>query len=107
MDTYATIKSLTQGNVSFPIGLLINQCPDRRTAEDVHRRIDQSTRRFLGFSVEWLGCLPFEETIPDAARQGTPFVLAGARRPAVVALEQLASRLVQEEPGRLGENRAA
>jgi len=107
MDTYATIKALTQGNISFPIGLLVNQCPDRRAAEDVHRRIDQSTRRFLGLSVESLGWLPCDDAIPDAARNGTPFVLAATRQPAVLALEQLAGRLAQEESSRSRENRAA
>src|SRR5262249_31785342 len=49
MDTYALIKTLlSRQSLRQSPALVINQAADEATAADVHRRIDQSCRRFLG-----------------------------------------------------------
>ena len=108
MDTYATIKSLADTQRPLPISLLVNQAEDGNLAADVHRRIDQSSRRFLGRPVDWLGHVPLDPAIPEAARQSVPFVLRGDRKPARLAVEQLAMRLIGEIQGAAArENQAA
>jgi flagellar biosynthesis protein FlhG len=59
MDTYALIKTLlSRQALRKHVSLVINHAPDEANAADVHRRIDQSCRRFLGLSIEYAGCLP-------------------------------------------------
>jgi flagellar biosynthesis protein FlhG len=59
MDTYALIKTLISKHTPHrSVSLVVNQSPDDATALDVHRRIDQSCRRFLGLSVGFTGCVP-------------------------------------------------
>src|SRR5262245_50920653 len=54
MDTYALVKTLlSQHALRQAPALVVNQSPDEATSADVHRRIDQSCRRFLGLSVEY------------------------------------------------------
>lgn len=96
MDTYATIKSLADVAGQRPISLLVNQQSDMTHAVDVHRRIDQSSRRFLGRSVEWLGHVPQDPSVVDCAREAAPFTLPGRHLPAGFAIEQIAMRLLGE-----------
>jgi flagellar biosynthesis protein FlhG len=56
MDTYALIKTLLSKQPQrTSVSLVVNRSPDEATAADVHRRIDQSCRRFLGLSLEYAG----------------------------------------------------
>lgn len=59
MDTYAFIKTMLSGG-KHPgwIGLVVNHTPDEQVAVDVHRRIDQSCRRFLGLPVQLGAAIP-------------------------------------------------
>jgi flagellar biosynthesis protein FlhG len=59
MDTYALIKTLISRDTPLrSVSLVVNQSPDDATARDVHRRIDQSCRRFLGLTVGFTGYVP-------------------------------------------------
>jgi MinD-like ATPase involved in chromosome partitioning or flagellar assembly len=81
MDTYALIKTLLSrhGGGQSP-ALVVNQAPDEATAADVHRRIDQSCRRFLGLAIEFAGWLPLDPRAKIAVMAAT------ALAPAVIAL---------------------
>jgi flagellar biosynthesis protein FlhG len=64
MDSYALVKTLlTRQSLRRPVLLVVNQVAGEATAADVHRRIDQSCRRFLGLAVEFAGWLPHERVI--------------------------------------------
>jgi len=69
MDTYALMKTMLPGG-ALPewIGLAVNHAADMGMAADVHRRIDQSCRRFLGLSVQLAAAVPHD---PQVARHGT------------------------------------
>jgi len=59
MDTYALIKTLISRHTPHrSLSLVVNQSPDEATALDVHRRIDQSCRRFLGLAIGFCGSVP-------------------------------------------------
>jgi flagellar biosynthesis protein FlhG len=59
MDTYALVKTLlSRQSLGRPMRLVVNRADDEASAADVHRRIDQSCRRFLGLSLEFAGGLP-------------------------------------------------
>lgn len=96
MDTYALVKTLLsrQGLVR-PLELVVNQADSSSSAADVHRRIDQSCRRFLGLSPEFAGALPVEPAAPAATRGQTPLALLSPESPWAVAVQRLSQRLVQ------------
>lgn len=59
MDTYALIKLLLPRILrSKTVSLVVSQVLSEEQAADVHRRIDQSCRRFLGISIDPGGHLP-------------------------------------------------
>jgi flagellar biosynthesis protein FlhG len=87
MDTYALIKTLlSRQSLRQSPTLVVNQAADEAAAADVHRRIDQSCRRFLGLAIEFAGWLPLDPKIKLAV------MAAAALTPAVI---DLAHRLNQ------------
>ena len=81
MDTYALIKTLlSRQSLKQSPALVVNQAADEATAADVHRRIDQSCRRFLGLAIEFAGWLPMDPKIKLAV------IAAAALTPAVIDL---------------------
>ena len=86
MDCYATLKRLAAADDELSIQLIVNRSPDGATAEDVHRRIDSSCRRFLGLGVGLLGHVPPDASFETGAGAGTSIVtssLAGDKTPAL------------------------
>src|SRR5262245_22931939 len=83
MDTYALVKTLlSRHSLRRPLGLIVNQVAAEIAAADVHRRIDQSCRRFLGLSVEFAGWMPQAMAKRDRQSAGplaASFVRVGRR----------------------------
>ena len=99
MDSYATIKMLW-GNEPPEAGprleLVVNRTEGERETFDVHRRIDQSCRRFLNLSVALAGGLA---THHGSVRQpqGQPVVLSEPESPLALGLEAIAAHLASAE----------
>lgn len=96
MDTYSLIKTLlSRQHLSRPLALVVNMAANEDVAADVHRRIEQSSRRFLGLSLELVGSLPPETFAAVAARSGVPLALSKPDSPLITAVQRLAERVVQ------------
>jgi flagellar biosynthesis protein FlhG len=93
MDTYARVKSSMAGVGARDLQLIVNLCPGRRQAADVHCRIHRSCQRFLGVRVALLGQVPEDEQVRRAAGAAVPFVLGSPACPASRAVQQLAATL--------------
>ena len=88
MDTYALLKTLlSRHSLRRPPALVVNQIADDCLAADVHRRVDQSCRRFLGLPVTFAGGLPHDAAATSSLR-------AAARGPLAAALARLAKQLL-------------
>jgi flagellar biosynthesis protein FlhG len=92
MDTYALIKTLYSfRQLTQPLHLIVSQA-DQVTAADVHRRIDQSCRRFLGMSLELFAAIPFDPSAASAAR-GLCLQDPGETSPLAEAARRLARQI--------------
>lgn len=61
MDTYALVRTLGAPVGSPPrLGLVVNQAASGHEGVDVHRRIDRSCRRFLGWPVDLAATIPYD-----------------------------------------------
>jgi len=107
MDTYALVKTLlTRRTMARPPALVINKLLETDSAADVHRRIDQSCRRFLGLAVDFAGAAPQDPTggilgatLPDGG-------IALEQSPLPASIRSLLGRLIEPEAP-LGHRRAA
>jgi MinD-like ATPase involved in chromosome partitioning or flagellar assembly len=92
MDAYSLLKRLLNDQpLRNAPTLVVSQAASGDQAADVHRRIDQSTRRFLGLPVSLGGFVPL-------ARAGAADV--GGPAPQAKAIGELAKQLVAHmKPG--------
>lgn len=94
MDTYALIKMmLSGGSVPDWVGLAVNRVADAQVAGDVHRRIDQSCRRFLGLTVQFAAAIPHD---PQFARSNAAYRNAGRHASEVLRTVVALARLLME-----------
>jgi len=92
METYILVKTLVSLGLVIPGGSLavaVNQASDEQAAADVHRRIDQSCRRFLGVSIGNAGYLTSDPEWASAIQEPAGSLLAEAFR-------QFAERVIRE-----------
>jgi flagellar biosynthesis protein FlhG len=76
MDSYALVKTLlSRQRLARPLALAVNRAEDVLAAADVHRRIDQSCRRFLGISLDLIGGIPAGAAAANAGRELAPVLL--------------------------------
>lgn len=97
MDTYALIKTLL-GRVSLrsPPELVVNRLRSSENAPDVHRRIDQSCRRFLGLPVQFAGAAPWEPGLAGSAAERGPAILTEPSDGLSAAVNRLAQHLIKQ-----------
>jgi flagellar biosynthesis protein FlhG len=92
-DAYAVIKVMTQDAVTGRISLLVNQAHSAAEAQAVHERISRVAKQFLHVSVLDAGFVPTDESVSQAVRRRSPFVLSAPKSSASTAIAQLAARL--------------
>jgi len=75
MDAYASIKVLASSDDSTPMFTLVNMAGGRSSAAEVHGRIAQACRRFLGVQVREAGYVCCDPLVAEAGRVGQPLVI--------------------------------
>lgn len=101
MDSYATIKTLWTADATQDdsrVQLVVNRTDSDAITADVHRRIDQSCRRFLKLAVGLAAGLVTHFAV-DVGEQQPPVVLSDPESPLARGLETLASGLARQEQG--------
>ncbi len=95
IDSYASLKRKSRPKTGPRVRTLINYASSPQLAADVHQRISQACRRFLGFTSEPLGSIPEEPRLKVAAAHATPFVTHAAETPVAQTLTTMARQLLR------------
>jgi flagellar biosynthesis protein FlhG len=96
MESYALIKTLlARHELRRDILLAVNQAADDAVAADVHRRIDQSCRRFLGLPIEFAGGLPHGNVGRGLIDSASPLAAALARLGSRLFVDRADTRAAQ------------
>jgi flagellar biosynthesis protein FlhG len=107
MDTYALVKTLlTRRTMARPPALVINKLREADSAADVHRRIDQSCRRFLGMAVDFAAAIGNDAVAGDLSTGSADAGLAEDRSSLWASIRALLSCLVEPQSA-AGHRRAA
>jgi flagellar biosynthesis protein FlhG len=94
MDCYATLKAaLAEGAAPETLRLIINKVQDPAQAADVHRRIDQSARRFLQREIGSLGSVTLDPQVARSTSLAVPVMLGAPECPAAQSIEAIAATL--------------
>ncbi len=76
MNAYAAVKMLVPRENPPEIFSVVSRAPTADVAADIHARLAQACRRFLGLQLRFAGYIPPALEIEEASRRGEPFVLA-------------------------------
>lgn len=95
LDAYASIKVLFTSGESTDVRSLVNLAPDDETAANVHERLAQACRRFLGETLHAAGHVPADDQVAQAGLEGRSFLLTSPNCPASAAIAQLAEGLTR------------
>ena len=94
-DAYAMAKVLHRRAGVDSIRVIANQVSSEANGIEVYERLLGITRRFLSLELDYLGCVPKDETVSRAVAQGQPYVIGAPRCKATRAVETLVSKLIQ------------
>ncbi|MGF1465940.1 MAG: P-loop NTPase [Sandaracinaceae bacterium] len=94
-DGYAMVKVLHRRAGHDRVLLVANQVQGDREGAAVHARMDGIVRRFLDVDLGYVGAIPRDDAVREAAASGCPFVLGAPDSRAGRAARHLARRLAR------------
>jgi flagellar biosynthesis protein FlhG len=68
-DAYALIKILSIRYAERHCKLLVNLAGSYQEAKEIHRQLDLVVRKFLDFSIEYIGCVLYDDWVPRSVRR--------------------------------------
>ena len=74
-----------------------NRIHDEEECEDIDEKINQTTKKFLGLSIDCLGYIYEDRAVLEAVHKQEPFIIANPKAPASRCVEELAKSLLSGE----------
>lgn len=93
MDAYATIKVTRAQNPDAHLRLIVNMARTPQEAQETAERLNRLSRQFLQGELDYLGGIPYDQSVGQAVRTRIPFVLGAPHTAASQAIEQVAAQL--------------
>ncbi len=96
-DAYALIKVLSTRYQERKFNVLVNSVRGQDEAIDIFRKLYLVTERFLNLSLDYLGYIPYDESIKDAVKMQRAFVDVFPNSPASKKITELARNIINLE----------
>ena len=96
-DAYAVIKAYTTYTERRNIKLVINRIREEEEYEDVAEKMNQTTKKFLGISIDYLGYIYDDKAVLEAVHRQEPFITANPKSPAARCVSALVKSLLSGE----------
>jgi flagellar biosynthesis protein FlhG len=93
-DAYAMAKVLHRRAGVDAMQVVANQVASETGGYEVFERLSGIARRFLSLDLDYLGCVPRDESVIRAVANGEPYVIGAPRCKATRALESLVNKLI-------------
>lgn len=92
-DAYALMKVLLQKHGERMFKLIVNTVKTRKEGVEVYRKISLAAERFLNVSVEYLGCVMYDENVSRSVVQQKPILELYPKSKASVCYEEIAREI--------------
>lgn len=103
-DAYALLKMLSKNKEidteTKEIKMLANRVSSYKDGRDLFNKLSVVVNKFLSINVEYFGAIPQDEHVPKAVIQQKPFSILYPNTTATIAVQELASMLVEKEVGK-------
>ena len=93
-DAYAVIKAYSTYTERRNIKLIVNRIRDEEICDEVAEKINQTTKKFLGLTIDCMGYIYEDRAVLEAVRNQEPFVIAKPESPAARCIFELANSLL-------------
>ena len=93
VDAYGLIKILQNNTPSTPLALVVNNTIDAEDAEEVVRKMNMATERFLRRKVGSIGFVPYDRAVRTSIVEQQPLLLMQPNSEAAMAIKSLARLL--------------
>ncbi len=92
-DVYALIKLLNRDHGLFRFRIVANMVKSSQEGHNVYDKLLKVTDRFLDVALQYVGCIPFDESVKKAVQRQKPVILAYPRAKASLAIKSLAKKV--------------
>lgn len=96
-DAYALIKVLSTRYQERKFNVLINSVSGYDESMEIFRRLSMTTERFLNVSIDYLGYIPFDESVKKAVKMQRAFIDIYPNSPASRKITELAPKILNME----------
>lgn len=96
-DAYAVIKAYTTYTERRNIKLVVNRVREEEDCDDVTEKINQTTKKFLGVSVDCLGYIYEDKAVSEAVHKQEPFIIGSPKSSAARCVQELVKSLLSGE----------
>lgn len=100
-DAYALIKVLFTRYQEKDFSILVNSARNESDALDVFRRLSLAAEKFLNISLDYLGYIPFDDTVRQAVREQKAFIDVYPGCKASVKLSGIAAKIMDDNRNRV------
>ncbi len=92
-DAYALIKVLNKFNDLYRFRILANMVRSEQEGRHLFSKLTKVTERFLEVALQYVGSIPFDESVRKAVQRQRPVYEAYPRSKAALAYKQLAQKV--------------
>lgn len=96
-DAYALIKVLSTRYQERKFNVLINSVSGYDESMEIFKRLSMTTERFLNVSIDYLGYIPFDESVKKAVKMQRAFIDIYPNSPASRKITELAPKILNME----------
>ncbi len=96
-DAYSVIKAYTKYTERRNIKLVVNRVHEEEDCDDVAEKINQTTQKFLGVSIDCLGYIYEDKTVSEAVHKQEPFIIGSPNSAAARCVQELVKSLLNGE----------
>lgn len=93
-DAYALIKLLNRDYGMSRFRVLANMVRSEQEGRNMFAKLTTVTDRFLDIALQYVGSIPYDETVRKAVQKQQPVVKAFPRSPSAVAYNKLAQKVL-------------
>lgn len=96
-DAYAVIKAYATYTERRNIKLVVNRVREEEDCDDVTEKMNQTTQKFLGVSVDCLGYIYEDRAVLEAVHKQEPFIIGSPKSSAARCVQELVQSLLKGE----------
>ena len=94
-DAYAMIKVMYQVFARDSFSVIVNSAANEKEANRIFTQIDNTCKKFLGFSLEYLGCIMSDQAVPRSIVKQEVLVLSSPQSVVARNCESIISSMSQ------------